>query len=635
MPLPNYPPKNGEGFINPYNFVRLGKPEGRKSAPASQEKFSGLSGRLTCSIKLLAPICIPDAEESEEVRVPGSDNEEDKRWIKRFSKVDGKPYISGSSIKGVVRSAAEAVSSSCLSVLDDYLYIFRDNRDHATRNKKIGKMSGSMHNKKLLAKKLDAPPQHLQRNANHRFFPRRGLLNQINRDYSLRYANSRDWQGVQSEDIPQEVAELYEEMISDARFTLENKDGHWRDRHNWDETNAKKWLKDYNYTAFPTTSSEYWWFRKSQVNGKNDVIQIGRNFRFKWAYRILDAIPKEFYPCTRPDMLCPACRLFGMVAGEDEEKSDNAVNAVAGRVYVGPAKWVSAESPQIEMVEALSILNSPKASCRSFYLEPDDPNEFSVGNDEFLRRLNGKLVTAPARGRKFYWHHLVNWDGNDLDYLKMKEWPENSGSRPKNKLNADVEVLMPDNEYQFEFIVDFENLELEELGLLMWSLELPENENMAHHIGLGKPLGLGSVKIKISDLALINRKRRYEELWEFGRFSKNEWLPENNEIDGPLDQFRKRIASQNGVSKFDEAPAVADLLVMLDIHQPKPAKSRDVEICYPPGIMTSQRDEGEQDVHFSQIHHTWFGPRGFGWGQRLLRVDEIAEGKRQLKVGGG
>ena len=61
------PANNGPGFINPYNFVRWGSPAPRVDPfeigqAITHEKFSGLSGCITCEIEVLTPMAIPDTE---------------------------------------------------------------------------------------------------------------------------------------------------------------------------------------------------------------------------------------------------------------------------------------------------------------------------------------------------------------------------------------------------------------------------------------------------------------------------------------------------------------------------------------------------------------------------------------------
>jgi RAMP superfamily len=57
------------------------------------------------------------------------------------------------------------------------------------------------------------------------------------------------------------------------------------------------------------------------------------------------------------------------------------------------------------------------------------------------------------------------------------------------------------------FHVDFENLSQTELELLCFVIK--PFEGFEHRIGLGKPIGLGSIEIKPLALGLVNRQQRY------------------------------------------------------------------------------------------------------------------------------
>ena len=97
--------KKSDTFINPYNFVRLGEGVERKS---SDEYGGNLTGKIHCVLETKTPLAIPDSENV----IVGKD--EHKTYS--FYRVDGKPIIPGSQIRGVIRSAYETLSNSCLSV---------------------------------------------------------------------------------------------------------------------------------------------------------------------------------------------------------------------------------------------------------------------------------------------------------------------------------------------------------------------------------------------------------------------------------------------------------------------------------------------------------------------------------------
>ena len=66
----------------------------------------------------------------------------------------------------------------------------------------------------------------------------------------------------------------------------------------------------------------------------------------------------------------------------------------------------------------------------------------------------------------------------------------------------------------------FENLTDLELGALLTALQLPSSKR--HHLGMGKPLGLGSVRNEAT-LHLTNRERRYASLFDgVGRLNLGE-----------------------------------------------------------------------------------------------------------------
>jgi len=75
------------------------------------------------------------------------------------------------------------------------------------------------------------------------------------------------------------------------------------------------------------------------------------------------------------------------------------------------------------------------------------------------------------------------------------------------------EVCGPKIYGYFYFDIEFHNLAPVELGALIYVLEL--EEGMHHRLGLAKPLGFGSVSVKIDELELIDWKEGV-----FNRFVK-------------------------------------------------------------------------------------------------------------------
>ena len=77
-------------------------------------------------------------------------------------------------------------------------------------------------------------------------------------------------------------------------------------------------------------------------------------------------------------------------------------------------------------------------------------------------------------------------------------------------------------ESKFNFTIGFENLSKEELGLLLFAIDFDEKPDgdRCHHLGMGKPLGMGTVKVRIELVKLFDRKARYESLLSTGEYDE-------------------------------------------------------------------------------------------------------------------
>ena len=90
-------------FINPYSFVSLGS-DVQRDMPIDGE----LTGKIRVSLIVKTPLAIPDTE--------GVTTDEIGHKTYPFFRVADKPVIPGSQLRGMLRSAYETLSNSCLSV---------------------------------------------------------------------------------------------------------------------------------------------------------------------------------------------------------------------------------------------------------------------------------------------------------------------------------------------------------------------------------------------------------------------------------------------------------------------------------------------------------------------------------------
>lgn len=92
--------------MNPYGFVRLG-PAAQRAAATRHDQFQGLSGRLYCRLTTLTHLFIPETQEVTKGK---------HQQFSLLRSADDRPLLPGSSLKGVIRSVAEAISGSCLTL---------------------------------------------------------------------------------------------------------------------------------------------------------------------------------------------------------------------------------------------------------------------------------------------------------------------------------------------------------------------------------------------------------------------------------------------------------------------------------------------------------------------------------------
>ena len=212
--------------------------------------------------------------------------------------------------------------------------------------------------------------------------------------------------------------------------------------------------------------------------------------RVAYERTIGDLLPDHMRRCDSEKSLCPACRTFGWVHGGNKE------GAYAGRVRFSHARL---EMPKPRGAMRLAILGSPKPTTTRFYLLDPDGKPSSTPREDRDVGYDGNNGNNQLRGRKLYRHHRPQ-----PQYLQA------AACSDQNRTIEDPE----DAGAIFKFSVDFENLAPVELGALLWALEV--GGLGYHRIGYGKPLGLGSLEVKVNNLRLRNFANRYAALTNHG-----------------------------------------------------------------------------------------------------------------------
>lgn len=441
----------------PYNFIPydpnliiddLTPPPGPLNADAGDVLYSGT---LTCRLKALTPLLVCGPQKAEDKK------NEKKNQDRRFFEVNGTKMIPGSSLKGMLRSQVEVLSYSHLAPINDRNLVYRnfsdsqykkhmgDGRDEE-RKQKAGWLIREGATYTIEETAFDTVPRSGWEKIET------GTVPQLKKP-NIYYIAPRKPDG-KIHDVDLETVALFREQLTKGQETLLEKRG------------ADKDLK-----LNPKHGCPVFFIVE---DGRVVFFGLPRFFRLPY-----EKNPADFTGAiTGLDF---AGRLFGSVDKEAE-------NTFRGRVSPSAA---IVENPS-EKNGTTATLGQPQATCIAHYLVQDDsalrmrnnarnndPDTLSTYNDE-----------CRLRGHKWYWHR--NWNPKEV---------------PTGNANTDA-VLHPVAEgCTAAFTLTLDRVCLEELGAILEAVGLPEGH--AHKLGMGKSLGLGSVRISIESMDIKPDRERY------------------------------------------------------------------------------------------------------------------------------
>lgn len=297
-------------------------------------------------------------------------------------------------------------------------------------------------------------------------------------------------------------------------------------------------------------------------------------------------IPGEVGESTKIDL---ADAIFGFVRRKKQPRQQSR----AGRVFVSDALYTNHEQGLWldEQTTTPHILATPKPTTFQHYLV-----QTSSGKQELKHYASGSNQTV-IRGHKLYWHKR-----SDIQ-TKVSEAEINK------KRSQYTEIKPINSKVSFEFVINFENLTNIELGALLWVLvlassdsnqlkllNLDDKDKYLLSLGIGKPLGMGSIEIEKFQLIIDDRhstqpQKRYTQL-----FDGNNWLTGNNNPVTPdeysvyLDEFAEYVVTNVDKNDLPEGcldgqglglkdlPRIQMLLAMLSYNFPPSADTRYMEI---------------------------------------------------------
>ncbi len=310
-----------------------------------------------------------------------------------------------------------------------------------------------------------------------------------------------------------------------------------------------------------------------QEDGEVTFIGRAHMFRLPYENKMADLIPDHLKDPEKSDY---SEAIFGFIRTDKEIKQNGRIKgkqgeksqAYAGRVFVTDAVPVVGQK-DICYHEPIDpcILASPKPTAFQLYLtqqEPDRDNRL----DHYGSPPPHKTT---IRGFKRYWHQ-GNRAIEDIKAQKGDPDVDEQGRViPHSKQYTQVKPVKP--EIKFKFRLYFENLSDQELGALCWILHPlgDKKKDYVYKSGMGKPLGMGAVKLDAT-LFLTDRQKRYNSLfsndgWESGIGGGGEKLSSSDVLRERVKPFERDILDKLGLEQCQhlyELKRVAMLLKLME-----------------------------------------------------------------------
>ncbi len=524
----------------PYNFVPLNETVIEAEEICDYDSYH--SGRFTGYIDLTIETKTP-------LYIRGTLSEEDlKNQTKSKDKSDffapgGYIQIPGSSLRGMVRNLIEITSWSKFRFYKNREIYFRGLADQSNLNDYYHQRMVDTDKKGVSKYKISAGFLNRERfkyylipatkNKNGKQFKRYDGSNKLQAFKFLKLKNGnyiiRSGRKINKEHQDKDVWEIFSPDFNADRITLTEKDiyNYLNDSNRSDKVNL---VKDADKNPIVPCFYVHDKDRKSIAIGHTAL------FRINYNNTIADLIPTKNDEKGRTDI---ASSIFGEIE-IDEEK-----NGVAGRVFFENAYLRSPinENVLLEEKTPQTLLN-PRSTTFQHYLVQTDSNK------KRLHHYDSENTTI--RGYKLYWHQ------------EEADWYKDSFNQ-----NIDTKIKAIKKNVTFNGKLRFENLTKVELGALLFSLNLPVN--CCHKLGMGKPLGLGSIRIT-PRLFISERKKRYQDL--FAEWDKQ--IKEENDFQPFIDIFEKYIFEKLEVSdqinSLWDVDRMQELLTLLDFEN-KPARN--------------------------------------------------------------
>ncbi|MBL7284710.1 hypothetical protein GW964_00310 [Corynebacterium godavarianum] len=539
--------KHGPKFINPYNFVSLLPRDTATnpfpdSRPAPHGKASGISGTVTIELTTLTPLLLP-AEDRYSGNTKGT-------------RVDGldKPLMLGSSLKGALRAAYEAITNSRYGTFDvathssvgsqrqeskqgsnvvpcivESVDASRESATFRILNKECAaKLPKRLGDVSLDMQRTRAVVSHSEKSSRYtvqRLVPSGAKADEVDLASNeslvegIVHWTGSEIRGKKNErlfitGVLKSTSDHLENILArSANYTKKDLVKDWDDLIHSYRMAAEEFEKTNDGTgARPGTYAD-------PKYAKNWELQPGRTAWFDPDSELLspsmigrtlfDASPWKLIentshrPATTLDELSAADRVFGWVPRENTSTTAHRAQLSIGSVQY--RSCANGSNPVVHFSQPLdlAVLNGGKTNSAGFYAT----NSYRQGSS-----LRGRKFYVAHQGRFVTKNQDKYWD-DPLTKKSKREFLLPEASDGKDQSNVAIAISSWVNYgVTFRCQLQLHNVAHNDAAALLWLLDISNNTIQFKQpgigsepvllLGLGKPLGFGATRCKIvaSDL---------------------------------------------------------------------------------------------------------------------------------------
>lgn len=161
---------------------------------------------------------------------------------------------------------------------------------------------------------------------------------------------------------------------------------------------------------------------------------------------------------------------------------------------------------------------------------------------------------SPDLERKKYYEQQKLTSGEQQDFVAGRKFYYNMSKAIDKGENRGIPVQQAAKAFTFETVIHFKNLKPEELGILLIALGQDPEAPIALKLGGGKPIGMGTMTVSISEIQqmqnIIDRYQQYE-------------LPDSLLKGADLQKFMQKHIKAARNSKLLEQPQLSELAKIL------------------------------------------------------------------------